>query len=205
MPLSGRIFAGDEELGKKDDDHRRRNGSTVPKMWPWITGSIPRMRRHRLVLGVVIIIGLYILFSNIPNNTSPISDQIQTGGFAHNGEVPTTYQEAPLGKPLQTEEETEKGKHYYNGPVRFYYLAASLHAIARTMGYRDANKNVLFAAANLQSASRLIPMACEMARWNRNVVHFAFLGRDDIPLKDMQMINGVGAECSVFWHGWHTE
>ena len=201
MPLPGRIFAGDEELGKKDDDHRRRNRSAVPSMWSWMNGSIPRMRRHRLGLGVVVIIGLYIFFSNIPSRTSPITDQIRAGGFLQNGEAPRIYDEAPSGKPPQTEDEIEKGKHYYNGPVRFYYLATSLHAIARTMGYRDVNKNVLFAAANLQSASRLIPMACEMARWNRNVVHFAFLGRDDIPLKDLQMINGVGAECSVFWHG----
>ena len=201
MPLSGRIFAGDEELGKKDDDHRRRNGSTVPPVWSWMTGSIPRMRRHRLGLGVVIIIGLYIFFSNVPSNSSPITGQIHAGGYAQNGEVPRIYEEAPFGKPPQVEDEIEKGKHYYNGPVRFFYLATSLHAIARTMGYRDVNKNVLYAAANLQSASRLIPMACEMARWNRNVVHFAFLGRDDISLKDIQIINGVGAECGVFWHG----
>ena len=150
-----------------------------------------------MAVGIVILLALYLFFRSIAKDISPIVDRISTGGSAHFSGIPV----APAGKPPRTEEEAEAQKHYYNGPVRFYYLATSLHAIARTMGYREVNKNVLFAAANLRSASRLIPMACEMARWNRNVVHFAFLGRDDMAINDIQMVNGVGNECNIFWHG----
>ena len=105
------------------------------------------------------------------------------------------------GKPPLSSKTPKTEKHYFNGPINFNALSASLLAISRTMGYRADNKNVLFAAASLGSASRLIPMACEMSRWNRNVVHFALTGREDILLRDLRDINGAGDECEVYWHG----
>ena len=91
--------------------------------------------------------------------------------------------------------------HYYAGPVRFYRLAKTLQAISRTLGHRRDNRNVLFAAANLKSAANLLPMACEMARIDKNFVHFALLGRQDIPLDDVLEINGIDrASCDLFFH-----
>ena len=90
--------------------------------------------------------------------------------------------------------------HYYDGLLRFYDLPGSLHGITHTNGYKEANKNVLFLAATTKSASRLIPLACEMANFNRNHVHFAFVGRDSITLDTLKEVNGVGRECSVYWH-----
>lgn len=91
-------------------------------------------------------------------------------------------------------------EHYYNGVLKFYELPASLHGITHTQGYREDNKNVLFVAANTKSASRLIPLACEMANYDRNHVHFAFLGRDPIKLDTLKELNGASRDCSVYWH-----
>lgn len=63
------------------------------------------------------------------------------------------------------------------------------------------NKNVLFAASDLRSASELISIACEMANWDRNDVHFAVMGRDNLDLDGIQSVNGVDENCKVNWHG----
>lgn len=63
------------------------------------------------------------------------------------------------------------------------------------------NKNVLFAASDLRSASELIPIACEMANWDRNDVHFAVMGRDNLELDEIRSVNGVDDDCKVNWHG----
>lgn len=59
----------------------------------------------------------------------------------------------------------------------------------------------LFAAASLRSAAILLPIACEMAILDRSVVHFAFLGRDDISMDLLQSVNGVNKDCKIMFHG----
>ena len=62
-------------------------------------------------------------------------------------------------------------------------------------------RNVIFVASSLKSASYILPLACSMSRQNRNDVHFAIVGRDDIPLEDLKKVNGVSdADCPVQWH-----
>ncbi|KAI7543023.1 hypothetical protein KC343_g16313, partial [Hortaea werneckii] len=76
--------------------------------------------------------------------------------------------------------------------------------IKRTKGLD--NRNVLFSVSSLKSAANLIPMACEMARWDRNYVHFALHGRDSLPLQDILEINGVSKEdCPVSFHDARAE
>lgn len=111
----------------------------------------------------------------------------------------------PTGAPPRTgelsEAEEEAQMHYYEGPIKFYRLARSLHAIAKTMGARPQNRNVLFAASSLRSVANLIPMACEMGRWDRNYVHLALMGRSPLPLGEVLDINGVDqASCNVYFH-----
>ena len=36
---------------------------------------------------------------------------------------------------------------------------------------------------------------------HKSVVHFAIMGRDDIPLKMLKDINGITDECNVIFHG----
>ncbi|QUC20186.1 uncharacterized protein UV8b_04427 [Ustilaginoidea virens] len=89
---------------------------------------------------------------------------------------------------------------WYNGPVEYPHLAESLGAIRSTGGAMLANRNVLFAAASLKSASSLLPMACEMAKERQNYVHFAFVGKADMALQDLVDINGIGKSCPLILH-----
>lgn len=203
MPLPGRIFAGDEELGKKNDDHRQTNGTTLVSAWTWARWPVaPRVRRRRLLIGLMIGLVVYYFFKNIPTGLGPVAHRIDTRVPGQTfGGLPLVLPKFYSGKPPRPDGPAESEKHYYNGQIKFYKLASSLHGIAKTRGYRERNKNVLFAAANLQSVSRLIPMACEMSRWDRNSVHFALMGRDDLPIEDIQVLNGIGPDCNVYWHG----
>jgi hypothetical protein len=60
---------------------------------------------------------------------------------------------------------------------------------------------VLFAASNVKSASALLPLACEMASFERSYVHFTFMGRDDISLDLLKEVNGVKVGCDITFHG----
>ena len=204
MPRPGRIFTGSEELGKKDDDHRPRPVS------PWLrwtqTISTPRIRRRRAFVALLALIGLYLFFKNIPTDLQPMSKRydIRVPGQTYSGaQLPLAgfSGPSPHEAPPRPEANSLENKHYYDGELRFYALAASLHGIARTTGYRSVNKNVMFAAASLQSLSQLLPMACEMSRWNRNSVHLVLMGREDVPLETIKAINGIGDDCAIYWHG----
>jgi hypothetical protein len=97
-------------------------------------------------------------------------------------------------------QEQEDGLHYYNGPVKFYKLASTLQKISSTMGAHPHNRNVLFAASSLRSAANLIPMACTMARLERNFVHLVVFGRSVISMNDIKDLNGVDETCTVYFH-----
>lgn len=201
--MPGRIFAGDEELGKKNDDHKPIEGGASPfarLIWraPW------RVRRRRLIILITALLALYFFIKYIPTDLGPASNRGTSGGYHRpvagwSTAGPFT---PPTGPPPRDDaQRTDVEKHYFSGPIRFYKLAISLHSIANTRGYRLNNKNVLFAASNLKSASVMIPMACEMGRWRRNLVHFVIMGRDDIAINKIKEVNGVTADCDVHWHG----
>ncbi|KAH0612691.1 uncharacterized protein H6S33_009071 [Morchella sextelata] len=75
-------------------------------------------------------------------------------------------------------------------------------------GSRFQNRNVLFAAESLEAASKLAVVACEMANFKRNNVHFALLGRDDIDIEVFKQLNGISTElggCNVAFHDARAE
>lgn len=117
------------------------------------------------------------------------------------GKLGSEISDIPTRKPRKPAEPSEAEEHYHNGPIKFYMLAQSLHSAARLGGQHESNKNVLFAASNLKSASEIIPLACEMARWDRNDVHFAVMGRDDMDMSEIKKLNGAEEDCNVHWHG----
>jgi hypothetical protein len=54
----------------------------------------------------------------------------------------------------------------------------------------------------LKSASILLPIACEMAVRDKNYVHFAFMGRDDISMDVLKSVNlGHPKDCRIMFHG----
>jgi hypothetical protein len=192
----------DVELGKKDDDHRFK---------PARRGFPLRWRRKRILL-VVLGLVLFSVFMHYTGSSSGEKTSVKANPFAytppsrdpaHDSGARWNEITEPTGAPpgMRSPRPGEATPHTFPGAFKFYRLARSLRAAAHTDGYRTTNRNVLFAAASLQSAATLIPLACEMARWNRNWVHVAFLGREDVPLDDILALNGVDREaCKVLWH-----
>lgn len=201
MPLPASIFANDEDLGKKDDDHRPSNGLSIPAIWPLWRAPL-RVRRRRLAIACAGLIFLYIFIKNIPTDLGPANKRgdrrVPTAGVRL-GKAPAAEQGSSMGHPPHTPGPADR--QYYNGPIYLNQLGASLHGIAKTGGHREINENVLFAVSNLKSASELIPIACEMASWKRTYVHFTLMGREDLPIDVLKEVNGVTEECSIHWHG----
>ncbi|KAH0301097.1 hypothetical protein KCU71_g11639, partial [Aureobasidium melanogenum] len=209
-------FGGHDYLGKRDDDLGRRPGSQ-PQPWSWSTAL--RLRRRRLAMGLLGAFLIWLFVHNIPTDLGSVDQRMgrplrpghQVNGVefgyrpparpAQQAAHPNTPSKEPTGPPPKPQSIGIQESHYYAGPVKFYRLAKTIQAIARTMGHRKDNRNVLFAASNLKSAANLLPMACEMARVDKNFVHFTLLGRDAMPLEDVLEINGVDRDsCDLFIH-----
>lgn len=211
------LFPDDEELGKKNDDFHAN------KMSKWSVRARPGGWRKRRILGVVLgCIALYFFIVNIPRDLGPVNARLRPNrpvyGNARGGRAvpkseynfdrqdvypPELADNAAAGAAARAakedlEDPTLRKDLSYDGPVRFYNLATTLRPIA-AMG--AGNKHVLFAASDLKTAGSLIPMACEMAGWKRNIVHFAIMGRDKIPISEIIEMNGASTpQCAVHWH-----
>ena len=195
-----RIFTGDEELGKKDDDHRPK-ASNASSSSSWSTRKpSPAFRKRRIIYAICALLFLYVFIKNIPDDLGP-SPRDFNPRLNHGGKLPETTADPPARKPKRPARPSEAEEHYHDGPIKFYKLASSLHSVARLGGQNQFNKNVLFAASNLKSASEIIPLACEMTRWDRNDVHFAIMGRDDMEIQEIKSLNGAVDDCNVHWHG----
>lgn len=209
-------FGGHDYLGKRDDDLGRRPGSQ-----PWSWATVLRMRRRRLAMGLLGVFLICLFIHNIPTDLGSVDQRmgrpLRPGHRVSGVEFgyrpparpapqaaaarPNPASKEPIGPPPKPQSVTQQQTHYYAGPVKFYRLATTIQAIARTMGHRKDNRNVLFAASNLRSAANLLPMACEMARVDKNFVHFTLMGREAMPLEDVLEINGIDrSQCDIFFH-----
>ena len=201
MSFLGQIFAGDEELGKKDDDHRPLNGDAKSAAWS-TRKTVRGPRWRRVIYGICGVLFIYLFIQNIPTDFG--SNNLPPDSRAHQGPIdtkkPSSSTEPPKRKPPRPPAPLEAEEHYHEGPIKFYNLAASLHAVARMGGQQQSNKNVLFAASSLKSVSEIVPLACEMARWERNDVHLAVMGRADMEIEEIKQINGAVEDCNVNWH-----
>lgn len=199
MPLADYIFAGNEEHGKKDDDRKPRKSVVRPFSWT-PRQSITSFRRRRVVFALVVVLLIYLFIHNLPTDLGPYS-QRGDSRLTNRG-TSSAQKESPTGPPPRPSKHPEGEDYYYEGRIKFYHLAASLYAVSNLVGHSGANKNVLFAASSLKSASEIIPLACEMTQWNRNNVHLALMGRDDLSIEEIKELNGVNDEdCKIYWHG----
>lgn len=201
MSWLGRMFTGDEELGKKDDDHRPQSNSAPSSSSTWsVRKTSPAFRKRRMIYAICALLFIYVFVKNIPDDLGPsprdFNPQVNQGA-----KLPEGKADPPANKPKRPATPSEAEEHYHDGPIKFYKLASSLHAVARLGGQHESNKNVLFAASSLKSASEIIPLACEMARWERNDVHFAIMGRDDMEIQEIKSLNGAVEDCNLHWHG----
>lgn len=197
-----RVFAGDEELGKKNDDHRPMN--SAPSSTAWSARKPARgFRKRRIVYSLCAVLFLYLFVKNIPTDLGPNSMRADSRVYKgpRESKLPAKSLEPPTKKPPRPIKASEAEEHYHDGPIKFYMLAASLHAVARFGGQLESNKNVMFAAASLKSLSEIVPLACEMASWDRNDVHLAVMGRDDMKIEEIKRLNGAAEECNIHWHG----
>jgi len=195
----------DEELGKKDDEYKPKN-SSIRHQWYRLFA-----KKRRIAAFFTTLFLIYLFIHNIPTDLKPAMKRPSYSGPQQNPyqqpqwerprsdslEAQSPSSPAAPPKPLAGAGQiTDAAVHYYEGPIKFYYLATSLHSLSKIGG-----RNILFAASDLQSAAAIIPLACEMSRWKRNFVHMAFFGREEISVEDLKSINGVDKEtCDVSWH-----
>lgn len=206
MAPSTRLFTGDEELGKRDDDHKLRMKPRRGSVWNnrrWLL----RRDMKRIGLTLLALVAVYYFIKYMPTD---LEQPRKRPSYDHSPQLSggMSRPRPPPPKETPTEPAGDRNdgeKHWFGGPIRFYMLAESLYAINRAQGGTDfASQNVLFAAANLKSAATLLPLACEMAKWKRNKVHFAFMGRDEISIETLEEINGVAPDCNIKMHGMNT-
>ena len=222
MPLPT-LFGDDEELGKKDDDYRTGHDdvvlSDVFQLPTWKAGPRTRRRRAQVLGGVAVLLILVLLWARSGHSSNdhhprpkprtrqppPVIDLDDLHPAARpNTQTmppPPRNRRPPKGPPPEPEVRDGRELQYYNGPLTWHALPQSLRGANRGMTGRLQGRNVLFAAANLQSLGRLAPMACEMARWHRSVVHIAVMGRHDMKISELKEINGIDESCEVLWHG----
>lgn len=206
MPVAQRLFAGDLELGKRNDDHKPGSVSQLGLAWQHrhIPSTPHRRRVKRVACAVLGLIVLYYFFKNMPKD-------LETPRKRPSYMPDTTVRPSPpppevpdkqaTGSTAEPKETTEAPLHDFNGPIKFYELSVTLHEASDDMMTNEYDNNVLFSAASLKSAAILLPIACEMARQKRNHVHFALMGRDDIPLDILKSVNGISKDCDIFFHG----
>lgn len=199
MLLSQRFFSGDEELGKKDDDHRpgqrlkhkfRANNSKMH--------SFQRRILKRFTLCGVLLVILYCLFK-LKQTATQQYKLSNTLGMSK-GSDDSDKKKPIIIKSPQVDISKTISAYELDSLIKLPHLSSTLTAASVTQNKKATNNNVVFAAASLKSAAALIPQACEMARWQRNNVHFAIMGRDDIAVNTFKSFNGIGENCKVKFH-----
>jgi len=142
-----RLFAGDDGLGKKDDDHRPGKASIMSPMgMDWQQRRLPRRNLKRVALGFVILVGLYYFFKNMPTDLPSQPRPQWTHSSDYQGPPPGSRPpaaEGSLQKPAPEAKLERKPEHNFNGPIKFYQLASTLHAVSKTGGAEEFNRNVV--------------------------------------------------------------
>ncbi|RHZ64697.1 uncharacterized protein CDV56_104795 [Aspergillus thermomutatus] len=212
-------YLADEELGKKDDDHRPRTGRNP--LWRAKQWRAPRPRR--LIIGIIVFYLLYLFFKNMPTDVPPAVERFhpgftqarQSSGKSWPPAMPSLVTPAK-GPPLRADSQTNiKEDYYYDGEISLIALARSLQRFWKPPSRYGSSisRAVVFAGSNLRSVSDLLPLACRMADQKINEVHFVLMGRDDVSIEGIQRVNGINeVDCPIVWHDsrpdyaqWSTE
>src|ERR1700728_4542937 len=138
MPHLPRLFPGDVELGKRDDDHKP--GSKRPLAATWFHHRICWRRSYKKIAwGLVLLVGLYYFFQNMPTDLGPRTSR---PNYDHTSATRgnNRWSNSQTGKSKETggstpsemtdlDETAARTKHWFNGPIKFYDLSSSLVAI----------------------------------------------------------------------------
>lgn len=102
--------------------------------------------------------------------------------------------------PSMKSTDPNASKFIYNGPIRFLGLYETL-AKVQSFNSRLRNRHVVFVAANMNTASILAGVACEMSTAKKNVVHLALVGRNELSIEFFRKANGMNGDgCGVIIH-----
>ncbi|GIJ86108.1 hypothetical protein Asppvi_004981 [Aspergillus pseudoviridinutans] len=218
MLPSKRPYLADEELGKKDDDHRPRTGRKPLLRAKW---RAPRPRR--LIIGIIILYLVYLFFKNMPTDVPPAVERFNPGftqarqgsGKSWPPAMPSPVTPAKGPPPRPDPQTNTRDDFYYEGEIKFNALARTLQRFWKppTRHGSAISRAVVFAGSNLRSVSDLLPLACRMANQKTNEVHFVLMGRDDVSVEGIQRVNGIKeVDCPIVWHDsrpdyaqWSTE
>ncbi|OTB19995.1 hypothetical protein K445DRAFT_8000 [Daldinia sp. EC12] len=201
------FFLSEEELGKKDDDHKSFKNGTGLRQPNWHPARVPPRRSlKRIAIALVVAAIIYLFVRNIPvlgpnvqmrrpSYTNPDLDATR------DTTAPKSPYERPKPPPSRPRTRPQNApERNFNGPVRFLELGQTLQAIGGTRGTMMINRNILFATSSLKSAATLLPIACQMGIELQNYVHFALMGRSEITLRDLRKINGIDESCHIIFH-----
>jgi hypothetical protein len=211
MLPSKKPVSADEELGKKDDDHRPHTERGRGRLWP--LKQCKTLRRRRILLVAIGLYMVYLFFRNMPTDLVPAAER-------YNPVIAQARKKGPMpslpsipspaipqhGPPPRDagKAEGDTGDFYYDGPIKFYALPKTLRQFENPAGRsRTAvNRDIVFAGSNLRAVSDLLPLACKMASQKLSRVHFVLMGRDDVSAEGIQGVNGIDpTDCPVIWHG----
>ncbi|KAK6531217.1 hypothetical protein TWF281_008040 [Arthrobotrys megalospora] len=113
--------------------------------------------------------------------------------------APPSHNAMPIDASMRPTD-PNASKFIYNGPIRFLGLYETLSKI-QMFNSRLRNKHVVFVAANMNTASILAGVACEMSVLKKNVVHLALVGRNELSIEFFKKANGMSGEgCGVIIH-----
>ncbi|KAF3901525.1 hypothetical protein ABW20_dc0110416 [Dactylellina cionopaga] len=113
--------------------------------------------------------------------------------------APASHNSVPVDSSFQSKD-PKISKFTYKGPIRFIGLYETLSRLQQ-LNYRLRNRHVVFIAANMNTASILAGIACEMSLTKRNVVHLALVGRNELSIEFFKKANGMaGDACGVIIH-----
>ncbi|KAJ5897856.1 hypothetical protein N7504_008144 [Penicillium tannophilum] len=188
----------DEELGKKDDDHRLPPARS--RFLPQLS-KFPRPRR--LIAAFIGLVLLYQFFKHMPTDLRPARERYDPR-FGQQNPLPPKSPQSPVVPQIDipsgsgTQGEENKGE-LYDGKIKLYELASSLPSDKHPENVLSGA--VLFAGSDLHCITDMLPLACRMAREQRNHVHLALFGKEEVSVEGIKQVNGiVESDCPIVWH-----
>ncbi|KAF3314904.1 hypothetical protein TWF173_004426 [Orbilia oligospora] len=191
----------------KDDFGRPKPPSLQTDQWR----STLRFRRKRRPIFIVIAICaiLYLFFHSKWWNDGllladgPVSDHATNPAAIPKdskfGSAPPSHNAVRVD-PSMKSADPNASKFIYNGPIRFLGLYETL-AKVQSFNSKLRNRHVVFVAANMNTASILAGVACEMSVAKKNVVHLALVGRNELSIEFFRKANGMNSDgCGVIIH-----
>jgi hypothetical protein len=156
--MAPRQFGEDEERGKRDDEYRpaMKPPSRHGTVWPQgrVTHGPIRRSIKRVALAIFGLFMVYLFIHNLPTDLEPRRGR---PSYTHDTGSPGQHARKPLPSKSESSKKSSAGYsgtsrpvkekeevlHDFNGPIKYYDLAASLHAASAVKGAASVNRNVV--------------------------------------------------------------